>query len=412
MEMDLGKRLNILTGDNGLGKSFLLDVMWWALTKKWLTEVNNQLPAGFMAQPSENEKHADICFTFNNKNKKFNYSFQRQKQRWEGESQNPDINSLVLYSQANDCFAVWDPIRNNPEISNSTNHPAFVFTQREVWDGLFKEGSKGKTLCNGLISDWAGWQKEKGEAYKYLCDVLSGLSPSENEKMEPGELTRISTDDVRDIPTIKMPYNQSVPVLHTSSGIRRILAISYLLVWSWEEHKKACKITGQEPASQIIFLIDEIENHLHPRWQRVIVRSLMDVIQQLIANTDIQIILTTHSPLVMASIEPLYDKKTDAWFDLDYEKSASKPNVILTKRDYDKHGDAAGWLTSEAFDLTSSRSVEAEELINRASKLVEENEPDLKEIKKMRDELAKSLDSKDTFLFRWRAICERKGWLK
>lgn len=34
MEMDLGTRLNLITGDNGLGKSFLLDVAWWALTRR------------------------------------------------------------------------------------------------------------------------------------------------------------------------------------------------------------------------------------------------------------------------------------------------------------------------------------------------------------------------------------------
>ena len=28
-------RLNVVTGDNGLGKSFLLDVAWWALTGTW-----------------------------------------------------------------------------------------------------------------------------------------------------------------------------------------------------------------------------------------------------------------------------------------------------------------------------------------------------------------------------------------
>ena len=30
-----GKRLNVVTGDNGLGKSFLLDVCFWALTGSW-----------------------------------------------------------------------------------------------------------------------------------------------------------------------------------------------------------------------------------------------------------------------------------------------------------------------------------------------------------------------------------------
>ena len=33
-----GSRLNIVTGDNSLGKSFLLDVIWWALTGKWVGE--------------------------------------------------------------------------------------------------------------------------------------------------------------------------------------------------------------------------------------------------------------------------------------------------------------------------------------------------------------------------------------
>src|SRR5690349_15774156 len=30
-----GERLNILTGDNGLGKSFLLDTCFWTLTGTW-----------------------------------------------------------------------------------------------------------------------------------------------------------------------------------------------------------------------------------------------------------------------------------------------------------------------------------------------------------------------------------------
>lgn len=32
MKLDLAPRLNLITGDNGLGKSFLLDAAWWALT--------------------------------------------------------------------------------------------------------------------------------------------------------------------------------------------------------------------------------------------------------------------------------------------------------------------------------------------------------------------------------------------
>ena len=31
-------RLNVLTGDNGLGKTFVLDVLWWVLTTTWAGE--------------------------------------------------------------------------------------------------------------------------------------------------------------------------------------------------------------------------------------------------------------------------------------------------------------------------------------------------------------------------------------
>ena len=30
MQLELAPRINLITGDNGLGKSFLLDVAWWA----------------------------------------------------------------------------------------------------------------------------------------------------------------------------------------------------------------------------------------------------------------------------------------------------------------------------------------------------------------------------------------------
>ena len=36
LEMEFAPRVNLITGDNGLGKSFLLDVAWFALTGRFL----------------------------------------------------------------------------------------------------------------------------------------------------------------------------------------------------------------------------------------------------------------------------------------------------------------------------------------------------------------------------------------
>ncbi|MEN9865981.1 MAG: hypothetical protein RL748_1571 [Pseudomonadota bacterium] len=38
MALEFGKRLNVISGDNGLGKSFLLDIVWWTHTGKWPAE--------------------------------------------------------------------------------------------------------------------------------------------------------------------------------------------------------------------------------------------------------------------------------------------------------------------------------------------------------------------------------------
>jgi recombinational DNA repair ATPase RecF len=35
LDVTLAPRLNLLAGDNGLGKTFLLDLAWWALTSTW-----------------------------------------------------------------------------------------------------------------------------------------------------------------------------------------------------------------------------------------------------------------------------------------------------------------------------------------------------------------------------------------
>jgi len=369
MGLRFAKRLNLLTGDNGLGKSFLLDIAWWAMTRKWPGELNRSLPTGLPAKPAEGKAGA-ISFSVTGKSRTVAYEskFDRKIQGWTGAAGRPVNPGLVLYAQADGGFAAWDPARNywrkKGNVDVQDRPPAYVFSTQEIWNGL-KDPDRG-LLCNGLIADWAGWQKEGGDAYKRLCAVLAALSPSDSEKIEPGKLTRISLDDARDIPTIRMPYGQDVPVLHASAGIRRILALAYLLVWTWDENRKAAALIGDKPTTQVTFLIDEIECHLHPKWQRRIVAALLEVMQSLAKKASVQVIAATHSPLVMASVEPIFNAEQDAWFDLDFEAVGKQQVVLLRQREFVRRGEAGNWLTSEAFDLRSSRSIEAERAIERA----------------------------------------------
>ena len=399
MELEFGRRLNLLTGDNGLGKSFLLDIAWWAMTRKWPAEINPKLTAGKKALPAS-DGEAKISFSFTGKTREESYesSFLRKEQTWSGRLGRPANPGLVLYAMSDGSFAVWDPHRNywitRAGLDVQERVPAYVFSPKEVWDGLQDE--KGGWLCNGLIRDWAGWQKERGAPFKHLKQVLEVLSPSANEKLEPGSLTRISLDDVRDIPTIRMPYQQEVAVVHASSGMRRIMALAYFLVWAWEEHKQAAKQLGEPATRQITFLVDEIESHLHPSWQRRIVLTLLSVMAKLTKIAKVQLITATHSPLIMASVEPLFDAQQDAWFDLDFERK----KVVLRRRDFEKHGDVATWLVSEAFDLKSGRPIEYERLVEEASTLLDKDQPTEKQISEMNEKLVLALGPKDDFLFK------------
>ena len=51
LDLTFGTRLNLITGDNGLGKSFLLDLIWYAMTRQWPSEVNPQLTNSSIARP-------------------------------------------------------------------------------------------------------------------------------------------------------------------------------------------------------------------------------------------------------------------------------------------------------------------------------------------------------------------------
>jgi predicted ATP-binding protein involved in virulence len=126
----------------------------------------------------------------------------------------------------------------------------------------------------------------------------------------------------------------------------------------------------EEPA---VVLIDEIDLHLHPKWQR----DLIDYLTNLFPNT--QFIVTTHSPLIVQAA------------------AARDANLVVLRREgdhvvIDQSIEAVrGWradqiLTSDLFDLPSARPKETEELLEQRkqilskAKLTKADEKKLKEI--------------------------------
>ena len=410
MTLELAPRLNLLTGDNGLGKSFLLDAAWWVLTRKWPHELNPQLTSGYPARPADPKKAATIAFAVDSISKGVAYeaSYSSRDQAWLGRPGRPWNPGLVLYAHADGGFSVWDPARNywkkKGSIDVQERLPGYVFSPKDVWDGLtVAVDGKPTLVCKGLLSDWAGWIRERGDSATRMQKVLEKLSPT-GERIEAGPLVRLSVDDARDIPSIRTSYGEAVPILHASSGVRRMVGLAYMLLWSWLEHTRASELLGDPPARQVILLFDELESHLHPRWQRTILRSLLGVAEELHDAASLQIVAATHSPMILASSEPLFDARKDAWFDLDLEGRT----VLLRKRTYQRHGDVSNWLTSEAFDLKQSYSLEAETAMEQALAVLRERTPTRRAIEDADRALKQAaLSELDPFWVRWRQFVER-----
>jgi len=131
-----------------------------------------------------------------------------------------------------------------------------------------------------------------------------------------------------------------------------------------------------EPA---VVLIDEIDLHLHPKWQR----ELIDYLTNLFPNT--QFIVTTHSPLIVQAA------------------AARDANIVVCRREgdhvvIDQSVEAVrNWrtdqiLTSDLFDLPTDRAKNIEPLLEERQKILSKAKLTQKDEKRL-EELEKEIGS-------------------
>jgi len=177
--------------------------------------------------------------------------------------------------------------------------------------------------------------KEKaGDKRDQIRDVLINLLP-EVDDIRVAEPTR---DRPKPRVEFKTPYGW-VALDGLSLGYRSMIAWMVDLANRMFERYPNSSNPLEEPA---VVLVDEIDLHLHPKWQRI----LMDYLSVRFVNT--QFIVTAHSPLVV--------------------QAAKKANVVLLKREDDhvvidnNPQSVRGWradqILTSLFELPSGYSVE------------------------------------------------------
>ena len=386
LRLELGDRLTVVAGDNGLGKSFLLDVAWWAATGRWAG-----LPATPFSLAAAEEARIEYELRTDLGTSSCRSHFYHSTQSWVQQNFHPHVPGLYVYARLDGSFSIADDQRERLEDAGSLD-----LTPGQIWDGQAKQ-------MEGFIRDSVRWQTSNEEAFALLEEVLNCLSPSDLGALKLGEPRR-RHGDPRPIPVIRHPYGD-VPVLYASAGVRRALALAYVISWTWLEHRWAAEFLEFAPARRMVLIVDEVEAHLHPFWQRTILPAILMIEKILGDDLQLQILVSTHSPIVLASLEASFSNTSDVLYHFDLQGT----EVELESLAFHKHGDISAWLTSRAMGLPSARPQEAENAIQRAMELQSSRRPVRSDVEAATEELLRVLPGDDHFWRRWTFFARQAG---
>ena len=155
----------------------------------------------------------------------------------------------------------------------------------------------GKQICNGVIRSEGG---PKDFIHGWVSPRQSRTGSNFISRLMEGVITT-DTPNYDHTPESQRPVHlygddrtQFLHLSQLSSGTQGTLLWIWWLALKMVHHYNFAEDFHEKPA---ILLIDEIENHLHPTWQRRVIPELLKHFPGL------QIFATTHSPFVVAGLE-------------------------------------------------------------------------------------------------------------
>lgn len=242
---------------------------------------------------------------------------------------------------------------------------------REVFTGFPRLESClsifGEDVAFSDIAEWLGLlrfkeleaqaSKSAGTSEGSLLERIRTLVNQRGFLPFDARLDRVSSDEI----TFLDGNGVEVPLLELSDGYRSVLCLTFELVRLMVAKYGAERLfsaDGMQIVAPGVVLIDEVDAHLHPNWQRDIGPWLCRLFPNL------QFLVTTHSPFVCqqaihGSIWRLPAPGTDA----EFRRVRGEERTRLV------YGDASIALESAAIGLTHNRSDAATALLDELAAL-------------------------------------------
>lgn len=232
--------------------------------------------------------------------------------------------------------------------------------QKEKYHLLLSDISKSLNFSKEIDPELHGevlYSYSMTEIQKWIFSLLKNmldLDKSDEIKLTSEGLT-IKTKD---------KWSKNVPIDSLGDGYKS--TITWILDFiSWASTKSKVKISDIKNNNlRGIVIIDEIEQHLHPKWQKNIISKLTSCFP------NIQFVFTSHSPLVTLDVgrerEALHNI-----YHLEYVNNPEK-RIVKTKLETDVSGfDLTDILASKAFDYVTSYEESIESALREASKFAD-----------------------------------------
>jgi predicted ATP-binding protein involved in virulence len=309
-EFNFEKGMNLLVGVNGVGKTTVLDALCICLSKI-LPNVtaSRSRPLPFVEE--DIRVHSDfmtVHCSFEFQGKDFTYLVHKNRESSvPRDSDKP--REQVWETPDKEYFQPLLP-SSFKGLKKAKEQPLGIFfsTRRS----LVSDTSPSKTSAAGgqaaafadalsrrelrlqEIAHWMRAQEVQGHELPLALKHLSALKRAakcflpecENLRAETSPKPRLLVDKA----------GKTLDLRQLSDGERGMFALALDLAQRLSQANP--KLADPVKNGSAIVLIDEIDLHLHPKWQRTVIKQLTETFQ------NCQFIATTHSPQIVAAVEP------------------------------------------------------------------------------------------------------------
>ena len=200
-------------------------------------------------------------------------------------------------------------------------------------------------------------------------DALSRLISSFSERigsLAPG----VSSIEVAESVSINL-YDKYIDFDSLSDGYKSLLSmIGHLL----RHAVIACPSSARVGMFSGVVLIDEIDLHLHPKWQRFVMQELMSFLG------DAQIVVTSHSPMILGGM----------WDDVALLLTREGDEVTISADLPSVKGWRADQILTGIFNLPTTRDIGTESLFKEYAEVLGRHGPENERSRELRHELLKT----------------------